>query len=294
MTLVEQILTTPDVLGEGPIWHVDEQTLYWVDIEGGAVSRWTPVTGHYERMTLGMKVGCIAFRAGGGLMVGAEHGIGLCSGFGDPVHLLSNNIAYQPAGDRFNDGAADRQGRFWAGSMSQQPINNLYRMDHDGSIHIMESGLRISNGIGFAPDDRTMYLSDSGEGVVYAYDFDAAHGTISNRREFFRATPAEGVVDGLTVDSAGYIWAAFWDGWKVVRFAADGTVDQTIQMPVQRPTSVAFGGPNLDELYVTSARVDLSDDELAGQPHAGHLFRILPGVRGLPEPHVQLDPSVGN
>jgi sugar lactone lactonase YvrE len=294
MATVEHLLTTADVLGEGPIWHTGEQRLYWICVEGGTISRWSPTQADpttFEQYAVGMKVGCIAFWAGGGLIVGAEKGIGVMPAFGEPMQLLQDNSAYPPAGERLNDGAADRQGRFWVGSMSQAPENKLYRMTQAGDVQVavMETGLTISNGIGWSPDKRSMYLSDSGVGCIYAYDFAPETGDISNRRVLFEAAAGEGVADGLTVDSEGAIWAAFWDGWKVARIAPDdGRIMQTVPMPVQRPTSVAFGGADLNELYVSSAKKDLSPAELTQQPQAGHLFRVRVGVRGLPEPQVRL------
>jgi sugar lactone lactonase YvrE len=155
-------------------------------------------------------------------------------------------------------------------------------MDAEGVVTIMESGIGISNGIGWSPDDRVMYYSDSGgAGVVWAYDFDAATGAISNRRVFLPPTEGKGVADGLTVDSEGGVWCAFWDGWRVERFAPDGRSLLTIPMPVQRPTSCMFGGADLTTLYVTSAGDGFDP---AQQPLAGDVFRIETGVRGLPEP----------
>lgn len=289
MTHVDHFLATDDVLGEGPLWHPVEQMLYWVDIESGVISRCDPSLGQQttiDRVPIGQKVGALAFMQPAGFLIAAERGIGMMPEWGAPIQWRDEALS-KPTGDRFNDGAVDRRGRFWVGAMSSQPENNLYRFDTDGRIQIMQRGLTISNGIGWSPDNRLMYLSDSGEGVIYVYDFVLKTGDIQNRRIFYRPEPDAGVADGLTVDSEGYIWAGFWDGWRVVRFAPDGTIDRIYQVPVASVTSCCFGGPDLDTLYITTARVGLTPEQLAQQPQAGHLFMLKPGVTGLPEPLAQ-------
>src|SRR5262249_13206447 len=146
----------------------------------------------------------------------------------EKLTLLENNAAYLPPA-RFNDGKLDRQGRFWAGTApGEQPLGHLYRMDKNGDVTVMESGIRISNGMGWSPDNTVMYYSDSGgTGIVYAYDFDANSGEIANRRVFLPPTGTEAVVDGLTVDSEGCIWCAYWDGWRIARYAPDGRLLET-------------------------------------------------------------------
>ena len=185
-----------------------------------------------------------------------------------------------------NDGACDPQGRFWAGTMAydESPgAGALYRLELDGSCTTMLTGLSISNGIGWSPDASTMYLNDSGTGCVDAFRFDGSSGTISDRRTLVHIDRPGVAPDGLTVDREGGIWIALWNGGAVSRYAPDGSLLATVRLPVERPTSCAFGGPGLDTLFVTSARTDLDDDALARQPHAGRLFAIDGlGVRGLP------------
>ncbi len=190
------------------------------------------------------------------------------------------------ATNRFNDGAVDRAGRFWVGTASEKPENALYCLDVDGSVQVAETSCVISNGIGWSPDSTTMYYSDSGgSGIVYAYNFDLASGALRNRRTFLTPTGTSAVADGLTVDSEGCLWIAFWDGWRVERRAPDGSLLTTIDMPVQRPTSCIFGGPDLTDLYVTSAGVDCDRTK---QPQAGDLFRLCTDSTGLPEPVCKL------
>jgi sugar lactone lactonase YvrE len=148
----------------------------------------------------------------------------------------------------------------------------------------METGVHISNGIGWSPDGETMYYTDSPRQVIYAYDFEPGSGAISNRRVFVRTPESEGVPDGLAVDSEGCVWSARWDGWRVTRYDPEGQVEREIRLPVARPTSCAFGGENLDELFVTSAWIDVDEQARREQPHAGDLFRIRTGVRGQAEP----------
>jgi sugar lactone lactonase YvrE len=186
---------------------------------------------------------------------------------------------------RFNDGEVDSRGRFWAGTMSEadnpQPEGVLYRLDPDLSVHAMESGLSISNGIGWSPDDKTMYLTDSPRRIIYAYDFDVETGSINNRRVFVAAAGESYEPDGLTVDSQGYIWSACWNGAKILRYAPDGKLDRTIEVPALRPTSCVFGGPDLTDLYITSSRDDLAREQLDAYPFSGDLFRLRTGVKGL-------------
>jgi sugar lactone lactonase YvrE len=148
----------------------------------------------------------------------------------------------------------------------------------------MDRGFTISNGIGWGPDDRTMYFTDTPSRRIYRYDFDATTGGIANRRVFVEAEPGHGGPDGMTVDAEGFVWSAQFDRWCIHRYAPDGTLDRAVRMPVQRPTTCMFGGPDLATLYVTSARMDLADAALAAQPQAGGVFALEPGVRGLPEP----------
>jgi len=155
----------------------------------------------------------------------------------------------------------------------------LYRLDSDLSVHRMVSDITISNGIGWSLDNKTMYYVDSNRLVIYAFDFDLKSGEISRKRDFLRFENHAGVPDGLTVDGEGFIWCALYDGWKVVRIDPDGNIVDEIHMPVSRPSSVAFGGQHLDELYITSIAEGLSPEEMAQQPMAGDLFMVKPAVR---------------
>jgi L-arabinonolactonase len=282
MNKVERIVSVGSQLGEGPLWHPREQALYWVDIEGHCFHRFHPDTGAHETFAVGQPVGCLAFRASGGLILALRDGLAFWDPQTQALQFVADPEADRPDA-RFNDGRVDRQGRFWAGTLGKGATSSLYRLDPDGSVYKMESGITISNGIGWSPDDRTMYFTDSPLSVIYAYDFDPASGTIENRRPFVRVPDGEGWPDGLTVDSEGCVWSAHWDGWRIVRYDPAGKVEREIPLPVQCPTSCAFGGPDLNELYITSAWTALSDAERKAQPLVGDLLRLQTDVVGQEE-----------
>jgi len=283
MDQVERVLKIGNRLGEGPLWSVDEGVLYWVDIEGNRLYRFLPADGTLESFDTGLPVGALGLRASGGLVVATKNGFA----FWD-THTLSLTFIANPEPDkpeaRFNDGAVDRRGRFWAGTLAPGATSSLYRLDPDLTVHTMETGITASNGIGWSPDNRTMYFTDTRRKTIYAYDFDVATGHISNRRSFVFTPDEEGVPDGLAVDSEGFIWSARWGGWKVSCYDPSGKLEREVRLPVQYPTSCAFGGDRLDELYVTSARTRVSEEQIREQPFAGDLFRLKTGTRGLPEP----------
>ena len=279
---VEHLLATRNELGEGPLWNPADKKLWWVDIFAGHVNALTPGAKSYETYIVGEAIGSIGFRAKGGFIVSLTSGIRLFDAATGKVTPLVDPEPQYPQG-RFNDGKVDRAGRFWTGSMDTGSNSGLYRYDPDGSVHKMESGIKCSNGLGWSPDNKVMYYNDSQASTIWAYDFDFAGGNVSNRRIFYKATDG-GEPDGLTIDAEGCLWTAVWDGWCVLRFDPAGKLMTRIAMPVQRPTCPTFGGDNYDELYVTSAYLDLTGEQRQPQPFAGDLFRIDPGVKGLPEP----------
>jgi L-arabinonolactonase len=283
MDEIHHLLAVQNELGEGPLWNPVDQSLYWVDLTATCYHRLHPASGLHEVVEVGDRIGALAFRSGGGLLLAAKHGFA----FWDPVVSALQYIV-DPEADkpnkRFNDGAVDRGGRFWAGTTGDFYNNHLYRLDPDLSVHRMESGIDISNGIGWSPDNKVMYTTDSSPALIYAYDFDFQSGVIANRRVFIDSSDCSGVPDGLTVDSQGFIWSARWGGWRIERYDPTGKLERSIAMPVEYPTSVMFGGPDLDLLYVTSARIDVPKAERPQRPLDGDLFCLQPGVTGLPEP----------
>ena len=278
----------PGLLSEGPRWHEERQELLWVDILGRQVHRGTiGADGGIERLetiTVDRHVGAVAPAIGGGYVLAAGQGFLFLDDSGE-VHELA-----QPERGRtdvrMNDGACDPQGRFWAGTMAydESPgAGTLYRLELDGSCTTVLEGMTISNGIGWSPDGTTMYLNDSGTASVYAFDFDDDSGAITNRRTLVHSDQPGVVPVGLTVDEQGGIWVALWGGSAVNRYEPDGTLQASVELPVERATSCAFGGPNRDILFVTTARVDLDETDLPRQPEAGRVFAIDGlGIRGLP------------
>ena len=284
MDEVEHLLAVGNRVGEGPRWNVAEQALYWVDIEGQAIWRYHPADGRLEHWDIGLPVGVLAFRAAGGLVLATRDGFAFWDPAAPALRFIADPEADKP-GNRFNDGGVDPQGRFWAGTMGGgDPVGSLYRLDPDGAVTRMETGVGTSNGIGWSPDGRTMYFTDSPAKVIYAYDFDPATGAIANRRPFIHTPGEAGVPDGLAVDVEGYIWSARWNGWKITRYDPSGRAVREIPVPVALVTSCAFGGPDLDELYITSAWSELTADARRAQTAAGDVYRVRPGVRGAAEP----------
>jgi sugar lactone lactonase YvrE len=278
----------PGLLSEGPRWHEERSELLWVDILGRGFHRATlTIDGRPDEvrtMALDRHVGAVAPVIEGGYVLAAGQGFLFVDDFGAVRELAQPEAGHVEV--RMNDGACDPQGRFWAGTMAydESPgAGALYRLELDGSCTTVLTGLTISNGIGWNPGASTMYLNDSGTGCLDAFRFDGSSGAISDRRTLVHVDQPGVAPDGLTVDEEGGIWVALWNGGAVHRYAPDGSLLASVQLPVQRPTSCAFGGPGRDTLFVTSARTELDDDALARQPHAGKVFAIDGlGVRGLP------------
>ncbi|AYG79029.1 6-deoxy-6-sulfogluconolactonase [Streptomyces hundungensis] len=271
-------------LGEGPTWDAASARLIWVDILSSRIHTYDPADGRRTVLATEQHVGAAKPRAGGGLVVnlrdgvalyGPEHGGGSQLDGGGFRWLLREPVA----GRRANDAAVAPDGSLWAGTMRYDEApggGTLTRIAPDGTATPVLGAVSVSNGIGWSPDGRLMYYVDSPTRTVDVLDFDGqlAH----NRREFIRLDPDAGFPDGLTVDAEGGVWVALWDGAAVRRYAADGTLDQIVALPVRRPTACAFGGPGLTDLYITSARVG----QAAPHPLAGSVL-VVPGAgRGVP------------
>lgn len=286
MTEIRCVVQEPFLVAESPRWHEDEQALYWVDIYKPSIERLDPARGARRTWPMPERIGCFSFCRDGRVIAGMQSGIAfvdLETGAVDRVFDLSP----EDPEIRFNDGRCDHQGRFWVGSVIEtmdQQTNALHRYDPDGSCRRMVDGLICANGLAFSPDGSILYHSDSRQDYVWAWDLDAATGDIASRRVFVANDPTEGRPDGAAVDADGYYWICCVGAWRVARFAPDGKIDRVIGVPVQRPTACAFGGPNLDVLYVTSATFPLEQAALWKQPLAGSVFAIDVGTKGLPEP----------
>lgn len=280
---MECIADVRAVLGEGPTWVEREQALYWVDIPEKRLFRRSEAEGT-RIIEPGVNVCSIAARASSGYVgagydgffeIDADHRVTL---IGDPEPELPSN--------RFNDGKVDPRGRFWAGTMDRterEASGSLYRLDPDLSWSRIDSGYKVTNGPAFSRDGRTMYHTDSARQRVYAFDL-SEDGRATSRRVHLQFGEGDYYPDGMTVDAEDCLWIAFWDGWCVRRFSPSGERLAEIKVPAQRPTSVAFGGPDYDQLFITTASRDLTPDELRVQPQAGGLFMTRPGVKGIAEP----------
>lgn len=271
------------LLGEGPHWLAASQSLLWVDILSPAVHLSQPLSGDTRFVPLPDLVGVVAPRRRGGYVAATQNGfraLDLQSG-------QMTTLAAPPSmvDSRFNDGKCDPSGRFWAGTLALDATPDkgvLYCLETDGTLREVERGFHICNGLGWSPDAKRFYLADSGRREIYVYDYALESGTLSNKRVFARFDGMEGVPDGLAVDAQGYVWCAMWDGWSVVRLAPDGSVDSVIRLPVPRPTSCAFGGPEMNILYITSARIRLSALQLAAAPLSGSVLALQTDVAGVP------------
>ena len=273
-------------VGETALWDAEEAALFWADIDAGRLFRFEPGKGPVASWDIGEKVGCLAIRRAGGAMIATESGIySFDFATGDKLKVADPE-ADRPE-NRFNDCVTDRQGRWWIGSYGmmkpQRPEAAFYRMDADGTLTRWLDGIYTTNGLAFSPDGKTMYFSDSHPDVrtVWAADYDIETGTPSNQRMFFDTRSVAGRPDGGTVDVDGCYWMAGVGGWQVLRITPEGKVDLAIDMPVERPSKPAFGGPDMKTLYVTSIGMGVSEGTV--QPQAGGLFAItgLP-VGGLP------------
>jgi sugar lactone lactonase YvrE len=287
-TTASCILEIRSNLGEGPLWHAAEQRLYWLDLLQPAVYRFDPKTRKNEQLPadIGTYVGGLVFRARGGWIVVKEDGISAV----DPATGRREVLLHPEAnlsGNWFNDCKCDRQGRLWTGSADRgekDPTGNLYVVDAALRARRVDSGIICANGPAFSPDGKVCYFCDSYARRIFRYDVDPASGEVGPRLPFAAVPDDAGYPDGMTVDAEGFLWNAHWDGWRVTRYAPDGSIDRVLDMPVPRPTAPAFGGPDLATLYITSASGGLGEQQLREAPLSGSLFACEPGVRGLPEP----------
>jgi len=274
-------------LGECPLWSIDEQVLYWIDINAPSLNRFDPESGDNVAMPMPESIGCYAFREGGGFVVALRSGIWLCDAQGTLERRIVD-APYDTTHYRFNDGRCDPQGRFVVGTMNEKRDTNgaaLYRVERDFTLARLFGGMTISNGLAWSPDGRTMYHADTPARTITAFDY-LATGTPSRARTFACWRGEGERPDGGTVDSAGHYWAAFYGGGKLMELAADGSLVNEHPLPAVCPTMCAFGGPDLRTLYVTTARQQRDPAELARFPQTGGIFSMHVDTPGLPEVHV--------
>ena len=273
-------------LGECPVWSTAEQALYWVDINAPSLNRFDPATGRNTAMPMPEAIGCFALRRAGGFVVALRNGLWLARADGTLDRKVSD-APYDRAHHRFNDGRCDARGRFFAGTMNERRDAKsavLIRLDPDLRVTQVLDDIKISNGLAWSPDGRTMYHADTPTHTVRTFAYDPDSGTASRPRVFAQWTGENDRPDGAAVDSAGNYWSAFYRGGKVVKVAPNGSVLAEYATPALCPTMCAFGGYDLRTLYVTSARQLRDADELARLPQSGGIFALAVDTPGLPEP----------
>ena len=288
----ELVLDARADLGEGPAWEARSGCLYWVDIRRGHVHLFNPQDGTDHHVEVGEPIGCLASTTSGGLVLGLRSGFAFLDApfsRGKAAAARSRPILNPEPhlpGNRFNDGKCDPAGRFLAGSMDASEVEatgSLYSLDPHGSVKTLLTRKHISNGLTWSPDYRTFYYIDTPTRTVMAYDYDLATGAITAARPAISVPPELGWPDGMTSDAEGMLWVAMWGGAKLTRWnPATGSLLAKIPMLAFNVSSCAFGGPHLTDLYITSARKDMTAEQLVKYPLSGGLFRILTGIQGMP------------
>ena len=288
-TRLIETLRVKNELGEGVIWDAAGAAVWWTDIQGSTLYRYSPQDKKLEQWATPERLGSFALVANSDkLICGFASGFAYFNPVKGAIQWLSK-IEQDNPGTRLNDGRADRQGRFWAGSMvevGEQGAGALYLIDHKLRVSSQISGLTISNGLCWSPDGKLMYHTDTPSRSIYRYDFDTVSGAISNQSLLVR-TEKGCFPDGATVDAQGYIWSAQWGASRVVRYNPEGETDFILPLPVSQPTCVAFGGSDLNRLFVTSAYEGLDAEARATQPEAGNLFIFETDIKGIADPQFQ-------
>lgn len=278
--------TTPEliadyacVVGEGPLWHPDEQRVYWVDIGRGRMFRYAPATGDHEMVYEGEPIGGFTLQEDGSLLIFLSRGTVKIWRDGEMTTVIEEIAAERET--RFNDVIADPLGGVFCGTMpAGDRLGCLYRLDPSGELTVVLPEVDVSNGMGFTPDRKQMYYTESMPRVIWIFDYDETTGSLSNRRPFVTPPEELGVPDGMTVDADGNVWSAFWGGSCLIRYNPDG--QETLRIPFAEPkvSCVAFGGDDYADMYVTTAG---GDEKATDGENAGALFRLRLGIRGVPE-----------
>jgi sugar lactone lactonase YvrE len=263
------------MLGESPVWDARNQRILWVDIPQGKIHQFFPENKKHKVVSVGQMAGAICLTTSGGIIGALQHGFATVDLENGNIRHIEDPEFHLP-GNRFNDGKCDPMGRFWAGTMAftnKAKAGNVYVLEQDLSVSLKIKGVGCSNGMAWSLDHTAFYYIDTPTKKVVAYDFDATTCMISNKRAVIDFTQLEGYPDGMTIDTDGMLWVAMWDGWKVLRCDPNtGNLIQSVSLPVAKVTSCVFGGENLQDLYITSAREGLTEEELYHQPLAGCLF----------------------
>jgi sugar lactone lactonase YvrE len=289
-----RIGTQTDLLGECPLWDDRLQCLWWVDIRAPALRCWRPASDTLRTWPMPELVGSIALTGRDGvLLVALRSRLAMFDTARE--HFETVVDARLPADHRFNDGRCDRQGRFWVGTMhhiTRAPEGSLFRLDAHGFSEVIAGGIAIPNSLAFSPDGGTMYFADSLQHRIDAFDYDTASGQ-RGAGHAFAAIQAPAFPDGSCVDAEGCLWSAQFHNARLVRYAPDGHIERTLDVPMKRPTCCTFGGADFGTLYVTGVSHSMSDTERAADPQAGALFAFDIGrdwgIHGLPEPRLKLN-----
>jgi sugar lactone lactonase YvrE len=280
-----------DLCGEGPVWDPDSQCLYWTDIDGRKFYRYDSANDRHEVVKDGLEIAGYSLNQPGGFAIANSSGIWLWDG-ADDLQLVVSQV--EGAKCQMNDATADPEGRFFAGSNYYDPDHKyesgkLIRVNQDGTAHVVDEGFQLPNGLAFSPDERTMYFTDSAARRIYAYDYDKRSGDLHNRRVLVQGVDEDGLPDGLCVDAEGFLWSAQWYGGCVIRYDPDGKEERRIAIPAKQVSSIAFGGTDLTDIFITSAGkswpsplMPKSYDPSIGNI-GGQLFRTNLGLRGKPD-----------
>jgi sugar lactone lactonase YvrE len=284
MNKPELVVDAKAVLGEGPSWDEEKQLLYWVDIPSQIVHIYNPASNTHKTINTGQYVSTIVPRNSGGLILAMHHGFYALDTDTELLTHLTDPESDKPS-NRFNDGKCDPDGRLWAGTMAiDESLHKgaLYCLEKDLSVKKVLDGVSISNGTAWDKENKTMYYIDTPTKQVVAFDFDINIGSISNKRVIINIPEGEGFPDGMNIDQEGMLWIAHWEGAQISRWNPEiGEKIDSISVPATRVTSCVFGGEYLDELYITTARVGMSEEEIQKYPHAGGIFKVKPGVKGV-------------
>jgi sugar lactone lactonase YvrE len=273
------------LLGEGPVWDAKRKTICWIDILKGEIHEYSPEQKTHRIIQVHQMIGSIAVCSNGNFLAALQNGFGFIDRTSGEVRMIADPEAHLPK-NRFNEGKCDPEGRFFAGTMSlsEDPqAGNLYVLENNFSVAKKIEGVTISNGMAWSSDHKTFYYTDTPTFEIAAYDYDKSTGNINNKRIIIKIPKEDGCPDGMTIDNEGMLWIAHWDGWQITRWNPDtGEKLYHIPLPVSRVTSCAFGGNNLNNLYITSASTGLTADELQKQPLAGSLFVVRnSGFKGM-------------
>jgi sugar lactone lactonase YvrE len=271
------------ILGEGPTWRPGENAVYWIDLRAPAIFRYDCATGRNETLPIQLddRLGAMVFTTDGRMVAADREGLHLVER--GQRRTLAHPDADQPL-NCFNDAKADGRGRLWSGGADTRDTDangSLWVFDAKAEARKVDSGFICSNGPAFSPDGRRAYFTDSYALEIWCYDIDRATGEVGPRRSFAKIKPEDGYPDGMTVDAEGFLWNAHWDGWRITRYDPDGRIDRVLQVPVPKPTSIAFGGPDMKRLFITSASLDMTPQQLAEAPWSGCLMACDLDIAGL-------------